>query len=173
MLRAMALAQTRPDLAIVVLGTREESNYMANVAVEGGFPPSKLIVDGNSKTTIDNAYFAKRISLQNKLKGGIIVTSQYQMPRALTTFEWIFGPDYFFKLSASESETGLIRRIRETAFRILVPLFALFRKGDDQRLKKASDKMWLLFHGSSFGRETCLGKHCAGLTHCNLSFSES
>ncbi len=154
MARAIALLQRDPRSIIVALGNRGEADYMKNVALENGLPPSRLIADGNSRTTIDNAYYAKQICRRLDLRPNFLVTSQYQISRAATTFKRVFGPNYLLKTSPSPSVTSMSRRLRETILRILTPLLLLlFRKGDDEALKRASDRAWrLLLRGTSADR---------------------
>jgi len=130
---------------IVVLGTGEEAGYMEGVALEHGLPARKLIVDGNSNSTVDNAYFAKRICRRLNLSPDVLVTSQYQMSRAAMTFRWVFGPECKLRLSPSLSVTSTTRRFRETVLRGIFPFFFLFRKGDDEGLKRGSDLLRRLF----------------------------
>ncbi len=139
------MVRAGPQSLIVVLGTREEARYMTEVALEQELPPRKLIVDGNSITTVDNAYFAKRICRRLNLTPDVLVTSQYQMPRAALTFRWVFGPECRLRLYPSLSVTSRTRRLRETVLRGFFPFFFLFRKGDDEGLKRASDLLWRLF----------------------------
>ncbi len=148
MARAIALLRRDPESIIVALGNRSEAAYMKNVALETGLPPSRLIVAENSKTTIDNGYFAKQICRRLDLRPELLVTSQYQVSRAAIIFERVFGPNYPLKTSPSPSLTSMSRRLRETTLRILIPIpLFLFRKGDDEALKRASDRVWkLLFH---------------------------
>ncbi|OLE75666.1 hypothetical protein AUG19_04930 [archaeon 13_1_20CM_2_54_9] len=146
--RAIALAKRYPDNIIVALGTHVETAYMKSAALENRFPPSRLVVDENSKTTVDNAYYAKQICQLLDLRPEFLVTSQYQLSRASSTFKRVFGPNYSLKLCPSPSITTTSRRVRETILRILTPVsLQVFRRGDDEALKRASDKVWkLLFH---------------------------
>jgi uncharacterized SAM-binding protein YcdF (DUF218 family) len=139
MARAIALLRRDPESIIVALGNRSEAAYMKNVALENGTPPNRIIVDGNSKTTIDNAYFAKQLCRQRGLRPDLLVTSQYQVSRAAATFKRVFGPDRPLRNSPSPSLTHTGRRLRETILRILTPLLLLFSSGDDRALKRASD----------------------------------
>ncbi len=144
MARGIALLQRDPETVIVALGNRGEAAYMKKLALESGLPSNRLIVDGNSKTTIDNAYYAKQLCRQRALRPDFLVTSQYQVSRATATFKRVFGPDCPLRNSPSLSFTNTGRRLRETILRVLTPLLLLFRSGDDRALKRASDISWRL-----------------------------
>ena len=148
MARAIALLQRDPQSIILALGNRSEVAYMKHIALEHGLPSSRLVIDGNSKTTIDNAYYAKQICRRLALRPEFLVTSQYQISRAAATFKRVLGPNHTLKNSPSRSLTSTSRRLRETILRSFIPFsLLLFRKGNDEALKRASGKVWkLLFH---------------------------
>ncbi len=129
---------------IVALGNEKEAVYMLQFSRELGIASEKLIVDGRSKTTVDNAYFGKKICRQLNLNSNILVASQYQIWRAALTFKRVSGPGFNFRLYPSISQTSTTRRLRETVLIMIAPLLFLFRAGDDEGLKRASDILWRL-----------------------------
>lgn len=130
---------------IVALGNEEEAACMHQVLLEHGLLPGRVIVDGRSRTTVDNAYYGKKICLQLNLRPDILVVSQYQIWRAAMTFRRVFGPRFNFSLFPPLSRTTSIRRLRETVLIMSLPLLFLFRAGDHKGLKRASDILWSLF----------------------------
>ncbi len=130
---------------IIALGNEEEAGYMLRFSLEHGVAPENLIVDGRSRTTLDNAYFGKKICRQSNLRPDILVASQYQIWRAALTFKRVFGLGFSFRLYPSLSQTSTTRRLRETILIMFTPLLFLFRAGDEEGLKRASDILWKLF----------------------------
>ncbi len=79
MVQAIELLHHNLGSVIVALGSREEVGYMHQVSLEQGLFPEKLVVDGSSGTTIDNAYYGKKICRQLNLRPDVLVASQYQI----------------------------------------------------------------------------------------------
>jgi uncharacterized SAM-binding protein YcdF (DUF218 family) len=64
-----------------------EAAYMKKIAMAMGVPPSKIILEEESKSTIENAYFTNKILRKRKFTSAILVTTNYHMARA----SYIFG----------------------------------------------------------------------------------
>jgi uncharacterized SAM-binding protein YcdF (DUF218 family) len=79
---------------IIVSGAGDdEMNYRA--LLKDGVPPQDIEVEGNSRTTRQNALFSAQMMRAQKLHSAIIVTSWYHSRRALKTFRH-FAPDLTF-----------------------------------------------------------------------------
>jgi DUF218 domain-containing protein len=141
---AIALIRHNRGEVIIALGTPNEARQMKKTADKNRVFSNTLILDDNSRTTIDNAYFAKKICQRLNLVPSVLVTSQYQASRAAITFHRVFGPSFSLNSYSSPSLTSTTRRVRETILSMSTPLFFLFRKGDDEGLKRASDFLWKL-----------------------------
>jgi uncharacterized SAM-binding protein YcdF (DUF218 family) len=142
MAMAISLLRRNQGEVIIALGNADEARQMKDFADKNRLSSSALILDDNSRTTIDNAYFAKKICQRLNLVPSVLVTSHYQASRAAVTFHWVFGASFSIALSPSPSMTSNTRRVRETIVRMTVPLLFLFRRGDDEALKRASDFLW-------------------------------
>ncbi len=57
----ISLLRSNRGEVIIALGNREEAGEMREVANRERLSPTEFILDENSRTTIDNAYLAKKI----------------------------------------------------------------------------------------------------------------
>lgn len=64
-----------------------ESEVMKTVLIELGVDKSKIYTDTNSRDTLGNAIFTKKICQAKGFKKVILVTSAYHMPRSVLTFK--------------------------------------------------------------------------------------
>ena len=68
-----------------------ESRELANLLIDAGISPDRILTEINSYDTIGNAYFARILFTDPlKLKKLLIITSEFHMPRTQAIFEWIF-----------------------------------------------------------------------------------
>jgi uncharacterized SAM-binding protein YcdF (DUF218 family) len=79
---------------VVVSGTGDDQ--LNALALErNGVPKSAIVIEGRSKSTLQNARFSIDILRQKDVHRAIIVTSWYHSRRALQCFEQL-GPDIHF-----------------------------------------------------------------------------
>lgn len=64
-----------------------EAEVMKNVLNELGVEKSMIYTDVNSRDTLGNAFFVKKICEKNGFKKIILVTSAYHMPRSVMVFQ--------------------------------------------------------------------------------------
>jgi uncharacterized SAM-binding protein YcdF (DUF218 family) len=128
---------------LILVGSDEEVEFMVKKAVEQGVDESMLLYEGGSKNTVDNAYYAKKILKRINARKIILVTSEFHMERALAIFEWVLGESYEI-IPAPVQDTPSREAIeREEILKIFIPfLKKLFRKGDDENIKKWTDKLF-------------------------------
>lgn len=88
-----ALSSGRCELlgATCASRSRDETDYMLRPALERHVPEHVIITNPNSKNTVDNAYYAKRIAQRLDLKEFFLVTSRTHAIRAMTIFKRVFG----------------------------------------------------------------------------------
>lgn len=118
----------------IAVGSVEEAKYMARLASERGIPPEKLIVDGRSENTIDNAYYAKLVCLELGITDIILVTSSFHMERSLEIFRHMFGDAFTIRSHCSVEEVPEATLKREVLLRKLVPLLKAFKSGDHEEM---------------------------------------
>lgn len=63
-----------------------EASYAARLLKEWGVDDGALIVEGDSRTTYENAINSRRLMEKNDFKTALLVTSASHMPRALAAF---------------------------------------------------------------------------------------
>ncbi|PUA31698.1 MAG: hypothetical protein B7O98_08900 [Zestosphaera tikiterensis] len=124
---------------LLLVGNRDEVEYMTHIALREGISPEKLLSDPNSEDTLDNAYYAKLIAQKVNAKNIALVTSDFHMERALKIFQHVFGSSYIIEpYSVHDTPTQEALK-REEILKSLLPLLKLFKEGDHEsivRIKK-------------------------------------
>jgi len=69
------------------------ASLMQEHAISLGIPKDAIILEDQSKTTEEDAFFTKEILYKHKYKSCILVTSPYHSRRAYTIFKKIMGKD--------------------------------------------------------------------------------
>lgn len=125
---------------LILVGSDEEVDFMKRKAIERGVREEYLLCLGGSKNTIDNAYYAKKALKALGIKRIALVTSDFHMERALAIFEWVLGEGYeVVPVAASDNPSRDVLE-REEFLKALIPFMRkLFKKGDDEEIKRASD----------------------------------
>ncbi len=102
------------QLPIVVVGgsvndERQSEAALMKKALETDFGVQTLLLEEKSKTTFENAMFAKKLLNDKSFEKFLLVTHAYHMPRAMWSFEDVGlspipAPTVFYKHSASVPE---------------------------------------------------------------------
>lgn len=84
-------ARERPDDLVFCSGGvgrhgASEASIMAAILAEAGIPPDRLVLDEESRDTLENVVAAARFIHRNALDGAIICTDHYHAPRVRMTF---------------------------------------------------------------------------------------
>lgn len=75
-------------------GERSEAELVAAKLADWGIPSSRVVVEGGSRNTHENAVAAARIVAERRWRSLLVVTSAYHMPRALGCFRRVgLSPD--------------------------------------------------------------------------------
>ena len=61
---------------------------MRDIAVAAGIPPEAILVEGASRSTLQNAMFTADIEGLDKDAAILLVTHKYHLPRANASFRW-------------------------------------------------------------------------------------
>ncbi|MDQ2080734.1 YdcF family protein [Xanthobacteraceae bacterium Astr-EGSB] len=91
---AAALARTYPQARIiysggtnrVILPNGAEADIAASLFESIGLPRERLILDGRSRNTVENAEFSRTLAAPKPGERWLLVTSAYHMPRAMAVF---------------------------------------------------------------------------------------
>lgn len=90
----LALARAFPDARVMHSGDSgalrlnpaSESGVAERIFLEGGVDPARILLEGNSRNTAENAAFSLEIAKPSGERPWVLVTSAHHMPRALSTF---------------------------------------------------------------------------------------
>lgn len=83
------------DAPIIVISGFGDANANRRVLLSAGIPASAIQIEGNSKSTRENAEFSIPLLRAAKIKRAIIVTSWYHSRRSLHCFQH-YAPDIKF-----------------------------------------------------------------------------
>lgn len=84
---------------VFIIGTGDhETNRRA--LLKGGVPPDRITIETKSKTTLENAEFAKPLLEASGVRRALLVTSSFHARRALATFQQRI-PDVEFGIATS------------------------------------------------------------------------
>ncbi|MEQ8255609.1 MAG: YdcF family protein [Roseovarius confluentis] len=104
------LRQAGDDPKLVLSGGKVFSDHpsmaedMRDLAVDLGVPPDKIIVEGRSGSTLQNALFSLQL-LGDEASGQIaVVTDRFHIPRAWTSFRWAGMSDLVMVSADGETE---------------------------------------------------------------------
>jgi uncharacterized SAM-binding protein YcdF (DUF218 family) len=94
---AVALALRYPEARLLLAGgngtltssTRSEADAMQQLLVEEGVDAGRMLLEGNSRNTIENAIYAKELAQPKPGETWLLVTSAAHMPRAVGCFRHI------------------------------------------------------------------------------------
>lgn len=89
---AAALLQKKTGLPLLLSGGRPfslepEASSAANYLIERGVPLKAIITESESRDTLENALYSRKLCAAKGFKRVILLTSAYHMPRALRAFK--------------------------------------------------------------------------------------
>ena len=93
-LATIALARRFPEARVLFTGGSgrlfgaeiPEARIAREILVSAGVDPARLILEGQSRNTAENARFAKALVANQGQGSWLLVTSAFHMPRAVETF---------------------------------------------------------------------------------------
>ena len=117
-----------------------EARLFIRYFTKKGISRRKLILEEESKDTLGNAIYCKKLFVKQKLpKQIVLITSNYHLKRSLTVFQHIFGKSY--KFSGKKSRPFIVHKIqnqlKEMESTGLDDLFiSQFKSGDHRKAEK-------------------------------------
>lgn len=117
-----ALAAAHPEAAIFCSGAvgrhgPSEASIMAARLIELGVAPSRLVLDEESRDTLQTVLAATRLIAERDLPGAIVCTDSYHSPRARLIFTLLGVPSLDGSVGAGPRQMGwgswLRMRLRE------------------------------------------------------------
>ena len=145
---AAALALAHPQLKVVFTGgdgtllrqKESESRQARQFFNEIGLPAGRVVFEGASRTTYENAVYSASLAGVDKRKPWLLLTSGWHMPRSLATFRhvgWNVTPytvDYLAGASTPWTHYGLVSSLHhwQTALHEMLGLLAYRMSGQAQ-----------------------------------------
>jgi uncharacterized SAM-binding protein YcdF (DUF218 family) len=94
-LAGIALARRHPEAKLALIGGEggffpvgfAESRATSGFVVEEGIAPIRLVTEERSRSTHENAVFAKELIMPKPTDTWVLVTSAFHMPRAVASFD--------------------------------------------------------------------------------------
>jgi uncharacterized SAM-binding protein YcdF (DUF218 family) len=99
-LAGIALARKHPEAKLALVGGEgeffpigfAESRATSRFVVEEGIPATRVIIEERSRSTHENAVFAKELIRPGAGQNWVLVTSAFHMPRAVAAFRAVDWP---------------------------------------------------------------------------------
>ncbi len=99
-LAGIALARRHPEAKLALVGGEgalfpaglAESRVTFSFALEEGIAPTRLLIEERSRSTHENAVFAKEMIMPKPTETWVLVTSAFHMPRAVASFGAVDWP---------------------------------------------------------------------------------
>ncbi|MEM4546669.1 MAG: YdcF family protein [Zestosphaera sp.] len=130
---------------LVFVGGSDDGALAASLSRTHGLNDSQIYIDTNSRNTVDNAYYAKKILERLNMKKVALVTSKFHMERSLAIFEWVLGDEFLIVPVPVEDEPDREVVEKEECLKKLIPLMkSFFAKGDAEGIKKAIDSLYVI-----------------------------
>ena len=82
---AVELARRYPNARVIFVG-RDEADFVIRFFEKLGVAQGRIIVEGKSRNTVENAEFAKQLVMPKPGERWLLVTSAMHMPRAVGVF---------------------------------------------------------------------------------------
>jgi uncharacterized SAM-binding protein YcdF (DUF218 family) len=130
--------QNRCDRLIIV-GTEPEVRTMRDFAHRANIPDEVILSSSESKTTFDNAFYAKSMFSNLPSEKVILVVSEFQATRTWRIFKGVFGEDTPIRLVKTRSVAGQSMIRREYLLRVFVILWRIPRWLNPIAIKKMQD----------------------------------
>lgn len=132
---------------LVFVGGPDDGSLAMSLARTHGLSDSQIYVDTNSRNTVDNAYYAKKVLERLNTKKVVLVTSKFHMERSLAIFEWVLGDEFLVVPVPVEDEPDRELIEKEERLKKLIPVMKIFfTKGDAEGIKKAVDSLYVILH---------------------------
>lgn len=128
---------------LVFVGGSDDGALVTQLAKAYGLNDSQMYIDINSKNTIDNAYYARKILEKLNAKKIALVTSKFHMERSIAIFEWVLGDEFLIEPIPVEDNPGREALEKEELLKKLIPIMkSFFEKGDAEGIKNAVDLLY-------------------------------
>jgi len=98
-----------------------------------------IYFDGNSSSTIDNAFYAKKIIRKLNIRSILIITSKFHVKRAVKSFELFLGNEYKIDAIGVEDNPDTFTLLKEKYLDEILYLYDYLKGKDDEEIKAFFD----------------------------------
>jgi len=124
---------------LIIVGGKDDYEKMYEKALKETKNINNIYFDGNSSSTIDNAYYAKKIIRKLNVRSILIVTSKFHVKRAVKSFELFLGNEYKIDAIGVEDNPDTFTLLKEKYLDEILYLYDYLKGKDDEEIKAFFD----------------------------------
>ncbi|QXJ32629.1 YdcF family protein [Saccharolobus shibatae] len=124
---------------LIIVGGSDDYEKMYKKALKEIKNIENIYFDGNSSSTIDNAFYAKRIIKKLNVKSILILTSKFHVKRAIKSFELFLGNEYKIDAIGVEDNPDTYTLFKERYLDKILYLYDYLKGRDDEEIKAFFD----------------------------------
>jgi len=121
------------------VGGEDDYEKMYKKALKETKNIKNIYFDGNSSSTIDNAFYAKKIIKKLNIRSILIVTSKFHVKRAVKSFELFLGNEYKIDVIGVEDNPDTFTLLKEKYLDEILHLYDYLKGKDDEEIKAFFD----------------------------------
>ena len=124
---------------LIIVGGKDDYEKMYKKALKETKNIKNIYFDGNSSSTIDNAFYAKKIIRKLNIRSILIVTSKFHVKRAVKSFELFLGNEYKIDATGVEDNPDIFTLLKEKYLDEILYLYDYLKGKDDEEIKAFFD----------------------------------
>jgi len=124
---------------LIIVGGKGDYEKMYEKALKETKNINNIYFDGNSSSTIDNAFYAKKIIRKLNVRSILIVTSKFHVKRAVKSFELFLGNEYKIDAIGVEDNPDTFTLLKEKYLDEILYLYDYLKGKDDEEIKAFFD----------------------------------
>ena len=124
---------------LIIVGGKDDYEKMYKKALKETKNIKNIYFDGNSSSTIDNAFYAKKIIRKLNTRSILIVTSKFHVKRAVKSFELFLGNEYKIEAIGVEDNPDTFTLLKEKYLDEILYLYDYLKGKDDEEIKAFFD----------------------------------
>jgi len=124
---------------LIIVGGKDDYKKMYKKVLKETKNIKNIYFDGNSSSTIDNAFYAKKIIRKLNIKSILIVTSKFHVKRAIKSFELFLGNECKIDEIGVEDNPDTYILLKERYLDEILYLYDYLKGRDDEEIKAFFD----------------------------------
>jgi uncharacterized SAM-binding protein YcdF (DUF218 family) len=124
---------------LIIVGGKGDYEKMYEKALKETKNIKNIYFDGNSLSTIDNAFYAKKIIRKLNVRSILIVTSKFHVKRAVKSFELFLGNEYKIDAIGVEDNPDTFTLLKEKYLDEILYLYDYLKGKEDEEIKAFFD----------------------------------